>query len=165
MYPRQIYENNDYVDDFGDVRHNLKLYNNKYMKAKNKTNYYNIHNDYSASSKCYYNNNNKYDNLNMINVRKNYGFKYKNLNVYQKKISDSGNKDERRYLKSFNSQNKNNNNNKDNSNNNNDNRNGSNRNEDNGSNGNNNKNNSGNNNNNNNNNYKKNNNNNKKNNN
>ena len=88
MYPKQIYENNNYVDDFKVVSHKLKLYNNK-----------------CNFKECYNNKNIKdYDNLNMINVRRNYGFKYKNLNIYQEKLSDSGNKDERCYLKSFNSQ-------------------------------------------------------------
>ena len=46
--------------------------------------------------------NDKYTNLNVIDVRKNCGFKYKNLNIYQK-LTGPNNKDERCYLKSFNS--------------------------------------------------------------
>merc|ERR1712082_349925 len=72
-------------------------------------NYYNKHNDSFDLYKCY-KDSKEYDNLNMINVRKNFGFKYKNLDIYQVKTPNSGNKDARCYLKSFNSQKKNNNN-------------------------------------------------------
>merc|ERR1712082_585776 len=78
-------------------------------------NYYNKHKDGFDLYKCYkdskeYDNLNminvrkNYDSLNMINVRKNFGFKYKNFDIYQVKTPNSGNKDARGYLKSFNSQ-------------------------------------------------------------
>ena len=58
------------------------------MKVKNKNNCYN--------DKC--------NDSNMVDIRKNYGFKYKNLNSYQEKLTDLNNKDERCCLKSFNPQ-------------------------------------------------------------
>merc|ERR1711942_363241 len=78
MHPKLINDNNEYVCDFEDVKYNNnpKLYKNKYMKVKNKNNYYNKHNDGFDLYKCYYDSK-EYDNLNMINVRKNYD----NLNM------------------------------------------------------------------------------------
>ena len=89
IYPILINDKNKCVYNSEDVRYN----------------YYNKHKDGFDLYKCY-NDSNEYDNLNMINVRKNYGFKYKNLNIYQEKTPNSGNKDARCYLKSFNSQKK-----------------------------------------------------------